>query len=121
MKWLIDLDGVITANPSFWKWWVYHLRKKPNHCWVGILTARNPKRVDETLEELKFWGIEYDEIYFMDAALARSFKSQGEWKRNMLLEIQPDVWVEDQLKVYERACGVDFSVLLEKGLEIIKI
>lgn len=52
MKWCIDLDGVITSNPNFFKWWTYQLKKKGNDNEIHILTARNPSRYHETIFEI---------------------------------------------------------------------
>lgn len=113
MKWVIDLDGVINANPDFFKWWTFHLKKKGNNNEIHILTARNPSRVEETKSELDFWGIKYDYLHTMTDLFDRKLFTLGEWKRNKILELKPDVWIENELKTY-KAIGVDFNNISDK-------
>ena len=106
MIWAFDIDGVITSNPDFFKWWIYQLRKKGNNNKVAIISARNPSRMDETLFELERWGIDFDEIYSMTERLKRDMKSQAKWKLSIIKQIHPDVWVDNDFKVYEKVLGV---------------
>jgi predicted glycosyltransferase len=108
MRWVFDIDSVITANPDFFKWWIYHLRKNGHE--VLIVTGRNPARKSETKEELKMWGISYDSISFMPKSLPRDFRTQAEWKLRQIEEIKPDVWVDDNFKIYEQGLGISMTV-----------
>jgi len=116
MKWCVDVDGVITANPYFWAWWIYELRK--NNQKVIILTSRNPNRKEKTKVELANWGITYDEIYFMDSELPRGYDTQAKWKVDMVKILKPDIWVDNEFKSYERTLGVSTDV---KGVTRIEI
>lgn len=108
MKWCIDLDGVITSNPDFFKWWTYQLKKRGNDNEIHILTARNPSRYHETIIELANWGIYYDHLHTMSKTMERGLKNLGIWKRDKILEIKPDIWIENEIKTYKEL-GVDFS------------
>ena len=108
MHWVFDIDSVITANPESIKWWIYHLRKNGHK--IDIVTSRNPKRKKETIEELKFWGIDYDEIFFMSKKLKRDFTTQALWKVKVVKILKPDIWVDNNFKIYERALGVNTEV-----------
>ncbi len=108
MLWVFDLDDCITTNPDFFKWWIYQLRKNGHQ--IIILTARNPRRRQETLEELEFWGIKYNLIYFMDDDMARDFTTQAKWKLKKIKEIKPNIWLDNNFKIYKRALGVDTDV-----------
>jgi hypothetical protein len=119
MRWCIDLDGVITSNPDFFRWWTYQLKKKGNKNGIHILTARNPSRIEETIRELEFWGISYDQLHTMDESEPRGLNNLGIWKLNMIIEIKPDIWIENEIKAY-KAVGVDFDKL-PKTLNIINI
>lgn len=114
MIWAFDLDGVITANPDFFKWFTYNLKKKGNDNDIHIVTARNPGREIETLQELMFWGIAYDELHMMDKKLKRDYKTQGEWKNYMVKIINADIWFDNDFKVYEKVCGVKLDAKAER-------
>ncbi len=106
--WVFDVDSVITANPESIKWWIYHLRKNGHK--IEIVTSRNPKRIKETKLELIFWGIKYDGIYFMPKKLKRDFTTQAKWKVKIIKLLKPDIWVDNNFKIYERALGVNTEV-----------
>jgi hypothetical protein len=118
MRWAFDLDGVITANPEFFKWWIYHLRSKRNRHLVYIITARNPERLIETEAELKFWGIQYDELRFMEGDEPRTLEAQADWKVRMILDIMPQVWVDNDFKIYEQACNIRTDIQGVTKIEI---
>ena len=103
---MLDLDGCVTSNPDFFKWWTYTLTKKGNNNEVWILTARNPSRIDETIEELAYWGIKYDQIFFMGKDMPRDDTTQARWKLQKVKEMKPDIWIDNDFKVYERVCDV---------------
>lgn len=111
MKWCFDLDGCITTNPDFFKLLTYFLKKKGNNNEVYILTARNPARLEETINELAKWGISYDQLHTMPVGYDRNYMGLGFWKKEKLKEIKPDIWFENEVKVYEKLCGVNFSDL----------
>jgi hypothetical protein len=107
MLFLIDIDGVITSNPSFFQWFIYTLRKKENKHKVHIVSCRNPERIFETELELTSWGIKYDEIHYMQPELPRDLKTQAEWKIAIAKFIKPDIWIDNDFKIYKQTCGVD--------------
>lgn len=111
MKYVFDIDGVITANPDFFKWFSYHLSKKLNNNEIHIVTSRNPERKEETINELRNWGISYDAIHFMPKELTRDNKTQGRWKKDTVQALNADLWFDNDFKWYEKECGIDFSDL----------
>jgi len=116
MRWAFDIDSVITANPEFFRWWIYHLKKSKQE--VFIVTARNPKREQETIFELEDWHIPYDKIYFMPDILPRDFSDQAMWKKKKIKELKIDIWVDDNFKIYRRALGISTDI---KGVTKIEI
>ena len=107
MNWALDFDGCIGANPDFFKFFTHILRK--NGDVIDIVSSRNPRRLQETIDELKFWGITYDDVHFMSSQMARDYKTQGEWKRDTIARLKTDIWIDNEFKVYEKVLGVDFS------------
>lgn len=107
LKVAIDIDGVISSNPDFWKWLVYQLTKKPNNVKVFIVSARNPNRLKETENDLLDWGIRYDELITMPKEAPRSFKYQAIWKIAAIKEIEADIWVDDDFKIFKQTLGID--------------
>lgn len=107
MVYAIDLDGVIVANPDFWKWFTFKLHV--NKQWIDIVSSRNPERTEETKAELKHWGITYDDLHMMSSQMARDFKTQGEWKRDKVMQLKSDIWFDNEFKIYEELMEVDFS------------
>lgn len=118
MKWVFDIDGVITTNPDFFKLLTYFLTKHRNNNDVYILTARNPSRKKETIDELSRWGISYKEILFMPSDLTRASRTQAKWKKDTVLGLNADLWFDNDFKWYERDCGIDFSDLKCERIEI---
>ena len=116
--WAIDIDGVITANPDFFKWLTFHLKKKLNNNKVYIVTSRNPERYKETIIELEHWGIRYDELCFMPKELTRDNRTQGNWKKDTVQALNADIWFDNDFKWYERECKIDFSDLNCERIEI---
>ncbi len=107
MNWVIDMDGAISVNPTFFSFLTYILHK--NKHWIDIVTSRNPSRVEETKKELEHWHITYDDLHFMAESMPRDYKTQGEWKVNKIGQLQTDIWIDNEFKIYEEVCGVDFS------------
>lgn len=118
LVWVFDIDGVISTNPQFFSLLTYFLTKKRNECKVYIVTARNPNRAVDTIEELLMWNIKYNDIYFMPADLTRDFTTQGNWKKDIVQGLNADLWFDNDFKWYERECGIDFSNLKCKRIEI---
>ena len=116
MRWAFDVDGVITANPDFFRWWINQLRK--NGQIIYILTARNPSRVAETGKELKELGIKYDGVCYMPEDSQRDYKTQAEWKKSVVKDLKIDIWVDNEFKVYKRCCGVSFSDVTATMIQI---
>lgn len=115
MIWAIDMDGVITSNPDFFKWWTYQLHKNGHE--IYIVSARNPKREQETLDELKHWGITSDHLIMMTDQ-PRDHKSQAEWKVAAVKEYKIDIWLDNDFKIYEKVLGVDTNIEGVTKLEI---
>lgn len=118
MRWLIDVDGVITTNPGFWSYWTYHLAKNGHK--VFVLTARNPSRVNETIGQLAKWNICCDKIITMPDILPRDLLTQWEWKVKEAKKSKADVWVDDQFKICEQVFGWDWSKKI-KNISMIRI
>ena len=117
-RWCFDLDGVITTNPDFFKLLTYFLTKKRNENEVYILTARNPSRVYETKLLLDRWCICYKDIIFMPKDFTRDFKTQGNWKKDVVQHLKADLWFDNDFKWYEKECNIDFSDLKCERIEI---
>lgn len=115
---ILDIDGVISTNPQFFSLLTYFLTKKRNECEVYIVTARNPNRKQETIDELGVWGIQYDDVLFMPSDLTRDFTTQGKWKKDTVQGLNADLWFDNDFKWYEKECGIDFSDLKCKRIEI---
>lgn len=112
----LDIDGVITTNPDFFRFLTYILHK--NGWFVDIVTSRNPKRVKETEQELKKWDITYDTIHFMSTKDKRDYKTQGEWKKNTVNVLGSTLWMDNEFKVYEKVLGIDFSDCVAQRIAI---
>lgn len=115
---VLDIDGVISTNPQFFGLLTYFLTKKRNEHDVYILTARNPNRSIETIEQLLMWGIHYKDILFMPSDLTRDFTTQGKWKKDTVQALNADIWFDNDFKWYEKECGIDFSDLKCTRIEI---
>jgi len=118
MKIALDIDGVISTNPQFFSLLTYFFTKKRNNHKVYVLTARNPSRYFETYHELKDWGIHSGDIIFMPADLTRDFTTQGNWKKDIVRDLEIDLWFDNDFKWYEKECGIDFSDLKCQRIEI---
>lgn len=114
----LDIDGVITTNPHFFETLTYFLTKKNNDNEVFIITGRNPNRFQETQNELERWNISYNELHFMPNELTRDFKTQANWKKDTVSRLNIDLWFDNDFKWYEKECGIDFSDLKCRRIEI---
>lgn len=116
----IDIDGVITANPSAMAWITYHLCKNENDFEVVILSWRNggdDKRVQETERDLKAFGVSYHRIIYAPKKFD-NVKTAGMWKMSVIDKEKIDIWIDDDLKTLKR----DFGVMVDEILpEVIKI
>lgn len=120
IKLALDMDGVITANPTALEWLTYHLSKNENSFDIYIVTWRNGSdedRVFETYEDLRRFNISYKELIM---APQKFFKARdaAEWKLSKIKELGINIWVDDELKSYKRDYGIDLDVELP---EVIKI
>lgn len=116
MKWAIDIDGVITANPQAMSWLTHHLCKNENKQEVLIVTWRDgsdPVRVEQTLRELETFGIFYNEIVMAPRKFTDA-KTAAFWKIAKITELGINIWVDDELKMYRRDFGIDLDLLLPK-------
>ena len=114
--WAIDIDGVITANPSAMAWLTYHLCKNENNNRVIILSWRNgsdAERLKETKEELARFGIVYDELILAPAKYVDA-KAAAFWKIATISEKEVDFWIDDEIKNYIRDYSIDLDRLLPK-------
>jgi uncharacterized HAD superfamily protein len=115
---VLDIDGVISTNPQFFSLLTYFLTKKRNQHEVYILTARNPNRKNETINDLSVWNVCYKELIFMPTDLTRDFTTQGKWKKDVVANLNADLWFDNDFKWYEKECGIDFSDLKCQRIEI---
>lgn len=106
MKWVLDIDGTIDANPQWYAQLTYWLIKPGNNNQIYIVTCRNPKRKLETIEQLRVWRILYHHIIFMTHTDLRSHKNLLRWKLGKVKEIQPDIWIDDEIKLYKQLYGI---------------
>jgi len=119
MRWVLDIDGCIASNPDFFAFLTYTLTKKGNSHEVVILTARNPDHMVETIYQLREWGIKFDDIVFMENDTPRDFKSQMEWKIAKINDLKPDVWVDNDFKIYKQLLGVDLDMILPEVYKVL--
>jgi len=113
-KWAIDLDGVITANPSALSWLTYHLLKNENDHEVYMLTWRdgsNPNRTKETIDDLAHFGIRYTNI-IMAPRKYKNMRVACFWKVSQIKKLGAHIWIDDELKAYKRDYGIDVQKLL---------
>lgn len=121
MRWLIDIDGTITSNPQFFSFLTYQIRKKENSGnVVHILTNRNPNREHETIDTLIQMGIEYDHIHFMKPEDGRTHKDLMIWKMKKAKELDPDIWFDNDFKLYKQLYSMDIKSVLPR-CEMIQI
>lgn len=118
MRWVFDVDGVITTNPDFFRLLIFFLKKKRNNNEVFIVSSRNPDRREETEKYLKMVNICYDELITMKKDLTRDTRTQAKWKKDTVQGLNADLWFDNDFKWYERECGIDFSDLKTERVEI---
>jgi hypothetical protein len=116
----IDLDGVVTANPSALSWLTYHALKNENAIEVYILTWRdgsNLKRREETVDDLKRFGIQYTEL-LMAPRKFPNLRTAAFWKISQIKEREINIWLDDDLKSFTRDLGIDVDRLLPGVIKI---
>ena len=116
----IDLDGVISANPTAMSWLVYHLLKNENDIEVHIITWRNgadETRYNETLEDLKRFGVQYTTLV-MAPRKFKTLRMAAFWKIAQVRKLGINIWFDDELKNYTRDLGIDVNRLLPDVLKI---
>ncbi len=114
MKWCIDIDGVITANPAVFGWLTYHLTKNENNQTIIILSWRDgsdPERVKETEKELEEFGIRYNQLVMAPRRFPNARVAMF-WKIAKIAELEVDIWLDDEIKSYKR----DYSINLDRLL-----
>ena len=114
---VLDLDGVITANPPVFAWLTWHLKKNENNTIIYVISWRfgTSTRKDETIADLKYFGIKYDFLVMAP----EHFKNAGEaayWKIEKVKEAEADIWFDDEIKSYQR----DYNINLDKLLPNVK-
>src|ERR1035437_5179266 len=112
MKWAIDLDQTITSNPDFFRFLIQLL--STNGVEVHILTARNTlKRSEETEGEFRMLGLCYLKnnpiILHTMPKHDPDWKKQAEWKISKVKEIKPDIWIDNDFKMWERIFKIDLD------------
>ena len=106
MRIALDYDGVISANFVHY----YQLAsdmKKSNHP-IYIITASNLYRAKGISYDLDRMHFPYDFFITRPVDFISSDKTIGEWKKEMLVKHDIDLWFDNEIKNYEQA-GVDFS------------
>lgn len=114
MKIAIDLDGVITGNPSVYSYLTYHLTKNENDFEVFIVTWRDGSdevRKEETIEDLRGFNIRYDQL-IMAPKKFRIMRIAGYWKVTKIKELGINIWIDDEIKAYKRDFNLDVKKLL---------
>jgi len=119
-KWAVDLDGVITANPSAMSWLIYHLLKNENQNEVYILSWRDGSdktRKAETINDLLGFGISYTEL-IMAPRKFKTMRLSAFWKIATIKKMEIDIWLDDDFKIYTRDLGIDIERLLPNVMKI---
>ena len=116
MKVIIDLDGTITANPDFFRLLIHLLSK--NGVEVHILTARKPSRNKETNKEFEMLGLlALDDNPITAHSMSEhssDWKKQMQWKIDEAIKIKPDMWIDNDFKMWDRIYQVDVKKALPK-------
>lgn len=115
----IDIDGVITANPPALSWLTYHLAKNENKFKIYILSWRDGSdelRKKETIDELKSFGIKYDELIMAPKRLG--IRAAAFWKIATLAKLEINIWLDDEIKIYERDFAIDLNRLLPNVVRV---
>lgn len=107
MIWVFDIDGTIDSNPDWYRQLTYWLKKSPSSNQIVIITCRNPKRRIETIMHLQSWGILYDTLITMEEEDPRDHKSLLMWKLGQVKKIKPDVWFDDEIKLYDQLYAIE--------------
>jgi hypothetical protein len=105
---VIDYDGTITANIEHYRQLAFSFFNSGHE--VHIMTACNPIRKQEVLDNLNIWNIKYNMVHFRPEELISSHKNMGTWKKSILKKLKADIFFDNEIKIYEQA-GVDFSDL----------
>jgi hypothetical protein len=116
----IDLDGVITANPDFFRWLTYHLSKNENRFKIFVITWRdgsNPERVEQTKKDLELFGIRYDSLIMAPKKFG-GLKQAAYWKIATINENKINLWLDDEIKSYKRDLNINLDFYLPKVLKI---
>ena len=94
----LDIDGTITARPEFFAKFSREARAQGHR--VVLLTSRSREVVEESLEEVRGYGVEFDDYYFLPESSERpdgDFPSELNW-------FEKQIW---QKAEYCRDRGVD--------------
>lgn len=113
-KWAIDIDGVITANPSAMSWLTYHLMKNENQNEVYIISWRDGSdeaRKKETENDLKTFGIKYTRLIMAPGRFATA-RVAAFWKVAKMRELGINTWIDDEIKSYSRDYNIKLDDLL---------
>ena len=95
----LDIDGTITAAPSFFSV-ISHALKKAGHK-IYIITHRF---VDEkTLQELKDYNIFFHDIFSPDSIEVSTVEKFDAWKGQKCRELNINIWFEDDPRSIKHA------------------
>jgi len=119
LKIVLDLDGVITANPPVFSWLTWHFKKNENRTTIYIITWRfgSNLRKDETIADLKFFGIKYD-FLIMAPDHFKNAREAADWKIEKIKEVEANIWFDDEIKAYERDYDINLDKLLPNTIKI---
>ena len=114
MHWVLDMDGVITANPAAFSFLTHHLHKNENGHRITVLSWRDgskKERRKETESELKMWGITYDRLV-MSPSRIENERMAARWKVSTVSELKANVWMDNDLKRFRTEYGIDLEAEL---------
>jgi hypothetical protein len=115
-----DIDGLLDERPEFFAFLSAALRAGGH--FVAILTYRDPARRAHTEEQLRAWGVVYDELHF-----ARALDDKGRLCRELELDVYFDdqdecaVGVDERTTVFKIRNGGNFDFTAHKWLSTAKL
>lgn len=119
-RWAIDIDGVITANPSAMSWLLWHLLKNENSNEVYLLSWRDgsdPVRVEETERDLTRFGIRYTKLLMAPKKFS-TLRQSAFWKMGVVRKYKIDIWFDNDLKIFNRDFGINVDRLLPDVIKV---
>jgi len=98
----IDIDGTITAIPPLFSILTKALRKEGHK--VFIVTFRHELCKEETEQELKEMGIEYDKLVMGDQTLNFTWKAKQVVKHKLEAFFEDNQEVIEEIKKFKPYC-----------------